>query len=302
MSGSGTRWLFTLNNYTDEEYEHINALLSDKEQVTYGIVGKESGENGTPHLQGYCVFGRVHRFGRVKRKLGLRCHIEQARGSSQQNREYCSKDGNFVEHGHFPDNQGKRTDLAALFAWADEFYEEAGRAPTAREVAVEHPVCYVKYPRLVETLQLRCPQITLEDQALNDWQADLNLMLSAEPDDRKIIFVVDPAGGKGKSYFQRYLLSHYTERTQLLGVGKRDDIAHCIDVTKTVFLFNVPRDSMQYLQYTVLEQLKDRCVFSPKYQSTMKILVNKCHVCVFCNEAPDLNKMSSDRYNIINLN
>lgn len=297
---SGSRWCFTLNNYTDDEYNAIHALLSDQSTVTFGIVGKETGENGTPHLQGFVIFKRTHRFGRVRAKLGARCHIEQTRGSTDQNRTYCSKDGNFVEFGTAP-VQGRRSDLESLFDWADEFQQENGRAPNARELATAFPVAFTKFPRIMETIALRSPPVVLEDNALNEWQAVLNQTLTQAPDDRKITFVVDPAGGKGKSYFQRYMLSHCSEKVQLLGVGRRDDIAHTIDISKSIFFFNVPRDSMQYLSYPILEQLKDRCVFSPKYQSVMKIMCNKCHVVVFSNEQPDMNKMSQDRYNIINL-
>jgi hypothetical protein len=88
----------------------------------------------------------------------------------------------------------------------------------------------------------------------------------------------------------------------LLAPGKRDDLAHAIDVSKSVFLFNVPRGSMEFLQYGVLEQLKDRVIFSPKYESTTKVILQKTHVVVFCNEEPDLTKMSADRYVIRNLN
>jgi hypothetical protein len=40
---------FTLNNYTSQEYE---ALLYN-DNFKYVIIGKEVGESGTPHLQGY---------------------------------------------------------------------------------------------------------------------------------------------------------------------------------------------------------------------------------------------------------
>jgi len=56
---------------------------------------------------------------------------------------------------------------------------------------------------------------------------------------------------------------------------------------------------MQFLIIGLLENLKDRMVLSPKYDSKMKILRKTPHVIVFCNEDPDMDKMSADRY-IIN--
>lgn len=94
-------------------------------------------------------------------------------------------------------------------------------------------------------------------------------------------------------------MTKHSDKTQVLSIGKRDDIAHVIDVSKSVFFFNVPRGGMEFFQYTILEQLKDRMVFSPKYNSKMKFLHKTPHVLVFCNEEPDLTKMSEDRYHIV---
>ena len=52
------------------------------------------------------------------------------------------------------------------------------------------------------------------------------------------------------------------------------------------------------MQYTILEQLKARMVFSPKDNSRTMILRSKVPVVVFCNEEPDFNKMTEGRYNI----
>ena len=59
---------------------------------------------------------------------------------------------------------------------------------------------------------------------------------------------------------------------------------------------------MEYFNYTVVEQLKDRVVFSPKYDSGTKVLTHNPHIVVFCNEMPDLTKMTFDRFAITNMN
>jgi hypothetical protein len=74
-----------------------------------------------------------------------------------------------------------------------------------------------------------------------------------------------------------------------------------VDVGKKVYLFNVPRGSMEFLNYGFLEMLKDRMILSPKYESCMKLLEYTPHVVVFANEHPDMSKMSADRYNITEL-
>lgn len=96
-------------------------------------------------------------------------------------------------------------------------------------------------------------------------------------------------------------MTHYSDRTQRLSVGKRDDLAFALDANKSLFLFDIPRGQLEYLQYSILESMKDQMVFSPKYQSMSKVFANPVHVVVFTNEQPDQTKMTSDRYNIINI-
>ena len=80
-------WCFTLNNYTDQELQQLKEL-----DCAYIIIGKETGENETPHLQGYVQFERKIRFNQAKRAIGNRAHIEKARGTAERNKEYCAKD------------------------------------------------------------------------------------------------------------------------------------------------------------------------------------------------------------------
>lgn len=92
-------WCFTLNNWVDSEYASVLNVLRE---ARYGIVGKETGESGTPHLQGYVCFPSGKTMSAVKRILGQRCHLEIARGMPSSNRTYCSKEGSFEEFGDLP--------------------------------------------------------------------------------------------------------------------------------------------------------------------------------------------------------
>lgn len=288
------RWVFTLNNPTDADRTLV-ADLGSHELCKYLIVGRELGESGTPHLQGFVVF---HRSTRRTRVAGLlpRAHLEVTVGTSEQAATYCKKEGDYDEYGTFPTNNTTNNYINELTAWGDAFIETEGRAPTSPEIARAHPTAYLRYPRICRLFEMRAPVPNLRDGEPREWQSALESDLNEDPDDRSVIFYVDDEGGKGKSWFQAWYLSKYPEKTQVLSAGKRDDIAHTVDKTKSVFFFNIPRGGMEYLQYTILEQLKDRMVFSPKYNSQMKYLTKTPHVVVFCNEAPDMQKMSADRY------
>jgi hypothetical protein len=93
---------FTLNNYTEDELAAVRGVLSTESQ--YAVVGREVGEGGTPHLQGYVRFKKPLSFKSVKDRLNPRSHVEISRGSPRQNREYCTKDGEYDEYGECPND------------------------------------------------------------------------------------------------------------------------------------------------------------------------------------------------------
>ena len=284
------RWCFTLNNPTDAE----KALL-DAYECVYLVYGNEVGANGTPHLQGFIIFNQGKRLTTLKNALGQRYHFEPTRGTSLQAADYCKKDGNFVERGTFPGASGRRTDIDLILAWLDEFIADNGRSPSAREVATLQPKALLRYRNFMELCRLKAPPVVIREGEPRPWQRDLAAELDGPADDRSIIFYVDEDGGKGKTWFQQWYLSGHFEDAQILGVGPRADMAYAVDPDKRVFFINVPRLGMEFLQYSILEQLKDRMVFSTKYTSEMKVLRNNVHVVVFCNEMPDMDKMSADR-------
>lgn len=85
---------FTLNNYTEEEYKQLIEM-----ECKYLVIGKEVGEEGTPHLQGYIEFKTPKRFSTLK-NINQRIHWEERRGTAKQASEYCKKEGNFIERRH----------------------------------------------------------------------------------------------------------------------------------------------------------------------------------------------------------
>lgn len=101
------RWVFTLNNPTDEEIDKLSTL-----DCTYLLYGKEHQNEGTPHLQGYVVFQSQKRFSTLKR-FNERIHWEKARGNHAQNIAYCTKeDTEPYEKGERPvDIRKRKTNL-----------------------------------------------------------------------------------------------------------------------------------------------------------------------------------------------
>lgn len=115
-------WVWTLNNYTDDE----EGVLQDigTSECRYLCYGHEVGENGTPHLQGYILFKSLKTMAQVKALLQTdRVHLEIQRGTSVQAMEYCKKEDNcdFYEVGDTPKESAKAGREAERKRWSDAF-------------------------------------------------------------------------------------------------------------------------------------------------------------------------------------
>lgn len=113
-------FIFTLNNYDDEQINHIQ-WLCDHNVLKYCVYGFEiAPETGTPHLQGYLNFKSQKTF-TAACELIPGAHFALAKGTPEENRAYClkirSKDkvpnAKWFEFGEVP-RQGKRTDLSYI--------------------------------------------------------------------------------------------------------------------------------------------------------------------------------------------
>lgn len=88
------KWVFVLNNYDEMEYNTILNYVKHK-NTTFYIIGKEVGELGTHHLQGYFHAQNAVSFKTLK-TINNRWHIQKAKGSDEENLIYCSKENNYI--------------------------------------------------------------------------------------------------------------------------------------------------------------------------------------------------------------
>ncbi len=145
----------------------------------------------------------------------------------------------------------------------------------------------------------------LDDDQLYDWQLDICSVLEKDPDDRTIHWYWSDTGNVGKSTFQKYLCVKYG--AIILG-GKSADCKHAIvEYEKThgdkpeIIVCNIPRSfDPKFISYQAFEEIKDMCFHSGKYEGGM--VVGNCpHLIIFANIPPNKDKMSKDRWNIVNL-
>lgn len=295
MPNGAKHWVFTLNNYSDDDIVGFSRLVSDK-VCSYVIVGRERGDSGTPHLQGYlsCVVRRTLAY--LKQNVSQGAHWELRRGSAAQASDYCKKDGQFTEWGELPVDQGNRTDIDRYKEWLKSLDEP----PSERMIADNFTSLYIRYrSSCLKLASMLCKPVDLENEPPKPWQDEVMEIVKQPAHKRKIHFYVDVTGGVGKSWLMRKLLTLHPDDVQILGIGRRDDLSYAVDPHRSIFVFDIPRGAMEFICYDILEKLKDRVLFSPKYESVTKTLLKTPHVLVLCNEHPDMNKMTGDRYEII---
>lgn len=137
-------WCFTVNNPGENAQKELrDAYNAAGSPIAYVCWGREVGESGTPHLQGYI---RLHKVTGLKgvRAITL-AHWEPRRGTEPQAITYCEKEGDFEELGERA-RPGARNDISS-------FLDAVRGGSGALELSESHPVEFVKYHRAAEVLR-----------------------------------------------------------------------------------------------------------------------------------------------------
>jgi len=141
-------WCYTLNDYTQAEYDHVLSL-----DTVYHVVGKEVGDEGTPHLQGYLYFKSMKSFKQTKAMVP-RAHLEVAQGNSLQNRTYCTKGNDFVESGVRPMTKQEQGALGSAGGDAEqERWKAAKTAATEGRLDDVPDDIFVRYYRTLKNIR-----------------------------------------------------------------------------------------------------------------------------------------------------
>lgn len=223
------------------------------------VVQLEEGEHKRPHFQGYIERPRGYMFEHPA--LGKAAfpdvHWEVAKAHSLNNIAYCSK------------QEGR---LAG--PWFHGF----------------------ALPREVDVL-------TDAQIAARPWQAELAATLRGPANPRTIYWYYEKAGNTGKSAFVKWWCYH-NQNDAMLVSGKSADAKHGVVSFKEehgqlpgVVFIDCPRDSLQFFQYPAMEEIKNACFFSGKFESKM-VMGATPHIVVFANEKPDFSKLSRDRWSL----
>lgn len=144
------------------------------------------------------------------------------------------------------------------------------------------------------------PIKTLMPEQFYEWQKDGMEMIN-NSNDREILWFWDEIGCVGKSAFCKYLCVHH--KAIILG-GKGVDMKHGVSefVKKNgdypeLIIMDIPRSCADYVSYGGIEEIKNGCFFSSKFDSGM-VLGNCPTVVCFSNQPPEYEKMSRDRWTV----
>lgn len=299
-------FMITVNNPTEQTELDFQNLGNNSQKCEYLIYQKEMGEKKTKHIQAYFVAKNRLRFSGVKKFFSQSIHIEARKGSHSQAKAYCSKEETrldkttFTEFGDdskIPKKKGERQDLMKI-------KEELDSTNDWQKVEQNHFSAFTKYHRYFrdyfgrvkekkESIRRRARYESVE---LRDWQEAMMSRLDQQ-NDRNVLWLYEHEGGVGKSWLANYL--EVMRGAFLIQNAKRNDIAHAYNYEKIV-VFDLTRSDKEFVNYSTIEQFKNGRIFSGKYESKMKRFI-PAKVLVLANYQPDKDKLSLDRWDIVDL-
>lgn len=142
-------------------------------------------------------------------------------------------------------------------------------------------------------------EITL---SLYTWQVDIINKISKPPNDRDVIWVWSRHGNVGKSTFCKYMVVNYD--AIFLSKGKYSDIINIIHKEdlrlKRIVVVDLPRNNGNKVSYDAIEAIKNGMICNTKFETGYKVF-DPPHIIVFSNNEPEYDKLSEDRWCVINI-
>ncbi len=144
---------------------------------------------------------------------------------------------------------------------------------------------------------------------LRPWQRRLVDTLDIRADERTVHWYWDSTGGVGKTALAKYLCAPSSGYNAIYMNGKGADLKYFLtqhfeklylNKDNLICIFDLSRTSEGFVPYGSIEAVKNGIFFSGKYESSME-LFNPPHVICFANYTPDREKLSDDRWHIVEI-
>lgn len=156
---------------------------------------------------------------------------------------------------------------------------------------------------LVSNVKQRRVKDPLEGRELRPLQVEILKIVENDADDRTVHWVVDLVGNSGKTTLAKSLCLRRKDAIYI--TGKSSDMKYGISkwLEKNelgLVMIDLARSQECYVSYQGIEEVKNGIFYNTKYESGM-CMYDPPHVVVFANFYPDMEKLSADRWNIIDV-
>lgn len=291
----------------EDALKGLEKLYKDlKLQIKFIMVVEEQHLDGTPHLHAIvkCEGQKQPKIQNTRFNQIFKKHVDIRKvRSTKRAVAYLQKSGIPVTYG-------------MTLEQLNDMYVNKKRSGVFDEVATEilkdpnyqvhkiYPGFALQHGRKIEEFRqislsesnknFKMPLIPPNYDDLYKWKQHA-LKLLIDQSERQILWIIDYVGNTGKSWFSKYLKSHYNAFRY--SAGKWQDIAYAYNYEQFC-CFDYPRDAEEKVPYGLFEQFKDGEITSGKYYSQIKARKD-IKLIVFSNFKPDVTKMSHDRWQIL---
>lgn len=171
---SSRKFQLTINNPETHGFTHkkIRQILSEGAAIDYWCMCDETGENGTPHTHVYIAFHNSVMFDTMHKQF-YGAHIEPAKGTHKENRDYIRKEGKwlvtdkretskpdtFEESGQLPPDKPKSE------TQAEQIMEMIRAGKSNAEILEACPTAYNKLNQIEQTRQT-----LLQERYKDEWR------------------------------------------------------------------------------------------------------------------------------------
>lgn len=283
-------WAFTVNNYTDKQVNSLKTI-----ECVYVVFGYEiAPTTGTPHLQGYIYFKDAKTKTAILKLFGFKCYLNPRyrKSTPLKASEYCKKNCNEIyEHGECPLNES-----GIAKRWT-ELNQSIKDGASWKQIIEDNPDLSIRYrvglqahyndltpPKVnIDLIKLYGSLLPYQDRLLN---------LASGPIHSRYIYYIIGQGNDGKSKFAQHLI--HQKDFQMMYTGETKDMGSLWKGRNCVFNFARDHD-LDKVNWSVIEDIKDGMVFSPKFNSEVKEFPRP-HIFIFANHKPPASRLTSDRW------
>lgn len=292
------RFCFTINNPTDTDFPEFVPPMR------YLVFQLERSSNDTPHWQGYVEFSRPFDPTALRQYTFFeRAAIFIANGTASDNRTYCT-DPIKRYHPLDPPYEWGHAARPGVEDEYDELCEQLRDGVPLQTLYRRFTRIFIRHFRSINDLhsslnQVRQSELSCPSIILFKWQRSVCDLVERTPDPRKVYWRFDTVGGTGKTTFIKYLCKQY--ETFIVTNSRSDRIIRAY-ANQPLVLFDITRSEglEDQFNYSILETLKNGFGFNTMYEPCMRFW-DIPHVFVFCNFYPNLDRLSADRWDILDI-